>query len=279
MVTPANDGPSVDDATAANDGPPVNFSELFHYCSDEEFQGKKEKHNRHRRDKLETCLLCDKEILKMRNHLTSERKMNINPFFIKVLSTYYSTRKTKKCYQCNACNKRLASTYGHPENHEVIPLNDRDNLDYFPQQFRTGIISIRQTFAEKPTFKSINDSVAHQDAPLQDGECISTQRCSFGVKTFLTVAMNGTSGFTESSGLANVVRNYAHEKGLSKATVFHYLSTSSKFIDYLILHRSREYPSFSETRWRKVIKDYLTRIRSVGASHQQAKKFDLGHAD
>ena len=64
-VTPADDRPPVDDVTAANDGPPVNFSELFHYCSDEESQGKKkEKRNRHhRRDKLETCLLCDKEIL------------------------------------------------------------------------------------------------------------------------------------------------------------------------------------------------------------------------
>ena len=144
--------------------------------------------------------------------------------------------------------------YGHPENHEVVPINDRDNLDFFPEQFRVAIISIRQTFAEKPTLKLINDFVAHQDALLQYGECTSTQRYSLSVKTFLTVPMDGTSGFTQSSGLANV-KKYAHEKGLSKATVIQYLSSSSKSIDYFILHRSREYPSISETRWSKVIKE------------------------
>ena len=70
----------------------------------------KEKRNRPRRDKFETCILCRREVCKMRDHLANKRKLDSNPFFKKFLSTYYSTRKTKKCFQCNSCAKRLAFT-------------------------------------------------------------------------------------------------------------------------------------------------------------------------
>ena len=41
----------------------------------------KEKRNRRRWDKFETCILCRREVCKMRDHLANKHKLNSNPFF------------------------------------------------------------------------------------------------------------------------------------------------------------------------------------------------------
>ena len=60
--------------------------------------------------------------------------------------------------------------------------------------------------------------------------------------------MHGTSEFTESAQLAEIVRFFAQERALSKATIVHYSSSLAKFIDYLILHRFPEFPNVKEVR-------------------------------
>ena len=236
----------------------------------------KEKRNRPRRDKFETCILCRREVCKMRDHLANKHKLDSNPFFKKFLSTYYSTRKTKKCFQCNSCAKRLAFTYGHPESHVLTRIHDRDKVDLFPEQFRVAILEIQQKFSEQPNHKLINDFAAHQEALLEDGECVNTSRFSVTVKTFLTQCMEGTSEFTESAQLAEIVRCFAQERALSKATIVHYLSSLAKFLDYLILHRFREFPNIKEVRWDKVIREIRTPYQKTSLKQKrlvQREKF------
>ena len=131
----------------------------------------------------------------------------------------------------------------------------RENIEYFPEQFRLAILSTREKQSAQPSLQFANDFVANQDDLLQEGEYVNVTRYSTSVKTFLSIAMEETSIFEESLKLAAMVKSLSQDKGLSKATMVHHLSTLSKFIDYLTLHRFRDFPLIREIRWNKVIKE------------------------
>ena len=168
----------------------------------------------------------------MRDHLSNKH----GTFFKKYLSSYYSTRETKKCYQRNVGQKRLAFKYNYPETHQLTVIRDRESIEYYQEQFRLTIIATCQSFTEQPSVKCVNDFTVHQDASLQEGECVNATRFSTSVKNFLCDALEDTSNFEESFKLAKVVNSYAQDKSLSIATMVHYLSTFAKVIDYLTLH-------------------------------------------
>ena len=83
------------------------------------------KRNRPRRDKLEECILCFKTVNKMRDHLSNTHKLHNNLFLKRFLSSYHSTRKTKKCFQCDICGKRMSFKHGHPKKHELHVIKER----------------------------------------------------------------------------------------------------------------------------------------------------------
>ena len=155
------------------------------------------------------------------------------------------------------------------ESHVLTRIHDRDKIDYFPEQYRVAILEIQQKFSEQPNHKLINDFAAHQEALLEDGECVNTSRLPVTVKTFLTQCMEGTSEFTESAQLAKIVQFFAQERALSKATIVHYLSSLAKFIDYLILHRFRKFPNIKEVRWEKVIREIRTPYQKTSLNQKR----------
>ena len=68
-----------------------------------------------RRPEAEQCLICQKTVKKMRDHLSNAHKLQKEPRVKRFLCTYYSTTSTKKCYQCATCAKRMAFPGKHPK--------------------------------------------------------------------------------------------------------------------------------------------------------------------
>ena len=198
------------------------------------------KRNRQRRDKLEECILCFKTVNKMRDHLSNTHKLHNNLILIRFLSSYYSTRKTKKCFQCDICRKRMSFKHGHPKKHELHVIKKRDNIEHFPAEFREAVLQFREQLST-PNEVLVRKFVDHQEGLADDGDCVTVQRFSSSLQKFLCLVKHETNDFKETTMLAPFARQYKSSRGLSKASTIIYLSALKKFFTFLELHCQPEF--------------------------------------
>ena len=69
--------------------------------SEIEFRITEYRNNNPERPNVEVCLLCMKEVKKMRDHLTNKHTIGTENKLRKFISTYHRTLQTNRCYQCS----------------------------------------------------------------------------------------------------------------------------------------------------------------------------------
>ena len=62
---------------------------------------------------FEKCIICEKSVKKMRDNLNYFHNLQSNPGLKVLLSSYYSTIRTKKCIQCGTCLKHFSFEQVH----------------------------------------------------------------------------------------------------------------------------------------------------------------------
>ena len=227
------------------------------------------KRSRPRRDKFEECILCFKTVNKMRDHLSNTHKLHNNLIFKRFLSSYYSTRKTKKCFQCDICRKRMSFKHGHPKKHELHIIKERDNIEHFPDEFREAVLQFREQLST-PNEALVQKFVDHQEGLADDGDCVTVQRFSSSLQKFLCLVKHETNDFKETTKLAPFVREYKKSRGLSKASTIIYLSALKKFFTFLELHCQPEFEYINRIPWIKVLEE--TRVPYQKGSRSERRK-------
>ena len=150
-----------------------------------------------------------------------------------------------------------------------MKIKDRTNLEFFPEDFGHQIISIRESM--KPIDMGfVTKFTEYREGLVEDAGCFNVIRYSNSVKIFLASCLKATDNFKKSTELAMFVRRHAQEKGLAKASVIHYLSTLSSFLDFLDVHCRKEFPYITDVPWEKVIKE--VRLPFQKSSHKEKRK-------
>ena len=95
--------------------------------------------NKPKRPLFESCIICQKSVKKMRDHLNYFHGLSSNAQLKVFLNTYYSIICTKRCFQCETCLKRFSFKQVHPKHHKITRIFDRRNEKLFPEPIQVAL--------------------------------------------------------------------------------------------------------------------------------------------
>ena len=227
------------------------------------------KNNKPKRPVFESCLICDKSVKKMRDHLNYSHKLQTNPVLKSILSSYYSTLKTKRCYQCENCTKRLGFKPGHPKHHHLIRIFNRKDPKSFPESIQIALKGY-QGIKLKHYIEIVEDFDKHCQGLINDGEVTNVSKMSASLKNFIAEVISQTKEFEETTKLSVCVRNYQESYALKRITIGNYLSKLKKFFNFIELHAVKRFPHVKEHPWEKILDEVRSRMQ-LGAQ-KEAKR-------
>ena len=227
------------------------------------------KNNKPKRPVFESCLICDKSVKKMRDHLNYSHKLQTNPVLKSFLSSYYSTLKTKRCYHCENCTKRLGFKPGHPKHHHLIRIFNRKDPKSFPESIQIALKGY-QGIKLKHYSEIVEDFDKHCQGLINDGEVTNVSKMSASLKNFIAEVISQTKEFEETTKLSVCVRNYQESYALKRITIGNYLSKLKKFFNFIELHAVKRFPHFKEHPWEKILDEVRSRMQ-LGAQ-KEAKR-------
>ena len=223
-----------------------------------------------RRPETEACLICNKSVKKMRDHLTNSHRLNNNPKIKRFINTYYSTLATRKCYQCLVCLKRMGFKHTHPKHHKLSRIFDRENKKLFPVEVQISLRSFAEMQAT-PYQEFVEQFDQHLKGLADDGDTVSVNTMSSTLKKFLGDVIVKTKEFSETVELANCIRDFMEAHSLKKITMNNYMGKLKKFFTFLELHSGDRFPHFKFHPWDKILDEVRVRYH-VGASRERRLK-------
>ena len=215
---------------------------------------------RSKRPSVEKCLLCAKEVHKMRDHLTNLHKLPQTDPIRKFLLSYYSTIKTDRCFQCNVCNVRMGDKHRHPKEHNVERIGDREDMSLFPHSIVLAIKNF-QSGLHLPNSQFVEAWITHQKGLFSDGDVSGQWDIPSTQKAFLCKAIQATAGFTDTLAFAVFVREYFEEKHLTRITVVNYICSLEKLIKYAKAYKPSQFPGLAEVDWLVISRDVKARYQ------------------
>ena len=215
---------------------------------------------RSKRPSVEKCLLCAKEVHKMRDHLTNLHKLPQTDPIRKFLLSYYSTIKTDRCFQCNVCNVRMGDKHRHPKEHNVERIGDREDMSLFSHSIVLAIKNF-QSGLHLPNSQFVEAWITHQKGLFSDGDVSGQWDIPSTQKAFLCKAIQATAGFTDTLAFAVFVREYFEEKHLTQITVVNYICSLEKLIKYAKAYKPSQFPGLAEVDWLVISRDVKARYQ------------------
>ena len=242
--------------------------------SEIEFRITESRNNKPKRPNVEICLLCMKEVKKMRDHLTNKHTIGTQNKLRKFISTYHSTLQTNRCYQCSVCSFRFGDRGKHPKDHPIERIHDRENVDLFPQNISLAVNQFRMQLS-LPHKKFVETWVRHEKGLYEDGGTSGKWNVSSTQLTFLCRAIEATYNFEEPTNLAVFVREYVQERSLTKSTMVNYLVLFEKMVDYIRAYKRSLLPVIMENDWSRIIKDVRKKYQKGSLKEKRKTKRDL----
>ena len=203
---------------------------------------------RSKRPDVERCLLCEKDVHIMRNHLSNKNKLARDDPVRRFVLSYYSSIETLRCYQCNTCCIRFGDKSRHDKSHDLEQIKDRENVDLFPPSIKVGVKNIIDGLS-LPNIELVDQWASHQKGLVEDGstssrwEILSSQRAS------LCKAIEATKKFTHTEALASFVRSYYKKGNVARTTLIIYLGSFDKFVKYVKNHKPTLFPGLRKVDW------------------------------
>ena len=274
IQTPNTNTDREDDADDDHDHEEEEEEEEEEIDSEIEFQTFVSKNNKPKRPAVETCLLCEKQVKKMRDHLTNKHLIGTNDKLRKFLSTYYSTLHTHRCYHCSDCSFRFGDRGKHPKNHPIERIMDRENMTFFPQSISVAIDQIRQQLL-LPYKELVETWVRHEKGLFEDGDVSGTWNVSSTQFSFLCRAIDATKNFTEPTNLAVFVREYFQQRVITRSTMVNYLILFEKMVDYIKAYKRPSFAVIMENDWKKIIKDVRKKYQKGALKEKKRTKRGL----
>ena len=242
--------------------------------SEIEFRITESRNNKPKRPNVEICLLCMKEVKKMRDHLTNKHTIGTENKLRKFISTYHSTLQTNRCYQCSVCSFRFGDRGKHPKDHPIERIHDRENVDLFPQNIGFAVNHFRMQLS-LPHKEFVETWMRHEKGLYEDGGTSGKWNVSSTQLTFLCQAIEATHNFKEPTNLAVFVREYVQERSLTKSTMVNYLALFEKMVDYIRAYKRTILPVIMENDWSKIIKDVRKKYQKGSLKEKRKTKRDL----
>ena len=227
-----------------------------------------------RRPEAEQCLICQKTVKKMRDHLSNAHKLQNEPRVKRFLCTYYSTISTKKCYQCATCAKRMAFPGTHPKHHGLKRIFNRTDPNQFPVEVQLSLRTLKAGLA-LPYEELVEHFDQHQRGLADDGDIVTVNTLSVTLKKFLGNVIVKTKEFTETKELANCVRDFTEDYSLKRITIGNYLSQLKNFFTFLKLHSANQFAGFSKHPWDDVLKEVRKRYSKSAGKEKRRKTKEL----
>ena len=225
--------------------------------------------NKPKRPLFEQCLLCDKSVRKMRDHLNYFHKLKSNPVLKNFLSSYYSTIQTKKCYQCEDCVKRLGFKQSYPKHHRLARIFNRKDWKCFPENIQVALKGYQES-KFKPYSEVVDEFDSHCQGLANEGEVLNVSKMSSNFKNFLSRVILDTKEFEETTKLSSSVRHFQESNGLKRITMCSYLGRLKKFFNFLELHAAKRFPHFKTHSWDKVLDELRVRVQ-IGAQKEKKR--------
>ena len=168
---------------------------------DSEFQFRElppSRNNKPRRPEVEKCMLCDKEVRKMRDHLSNKHRLTNDDKLRKFISTYHTTFGTVRCYQCEVCSVRFADRAKHAKDHVIERIHERKNITHSPTNILVAVTQFRNQLL-LPYREIVDFWVNHERGLFDDGDTSGTWNVSSTQFAFLCRAIEATLYFEEPS--------------------------------------------------------------------------------
>ena len=156
--------------------------------------------NQPKRQLFEKCIICQKSVKKMRDHLNYFHNLQSNPGIKVFLSSKYSTIRTKKCIQCETCLKRFSFKQVHPKHHKTALISNRQDEKMFPEAIQVALSGYRENKL-KPYHQVVEKFDQHVQSLAENGDIDSVYRMSSSFKRFLTTVVHGTNEFDATTNL------------------------------------------------------------------------------
>ena len=242
--------------------------------SEIEFRITESRNNRPKRPNVEVCLLCMKEVKKMRDHLTKKHTIGTENKLGKFISTYHSTLQTNRCYQCSVRSSRFGDRGKHPKDHPIERIHDRENVDLFPQNINLAVNQFRMQ-SSLPQKEFVAKWVRHEKGLYEDGGNSGKWNVSSTQTTFVCRAIEATHNFEEPINLAVFVRENVQERSLTKSTMVNYLVLFEKMVDYIRAYKRSILPVIIENDWSRIIKDVRKKYQKVSFKEKRKTKRDF----
>ena len=225
--------------------------------------------NKPKRPLFEECIICEKSVKKMRDHLNYFHNLQSNPGLKVFLSSYYSTIRTKKCIQCETCLKRFSFKQVHPKHHKMTRIFNRQDEKMFPEAIQVALSGYRENKL-KPYHQAVEEFDQYVQSLANNGDIVSVYRMSSSFKRFLTIVIHGTNEFDATKYLSNCVQRFQEETGIQKTTMQNYLAKLKKFFSYIELHASSRFPNYKNHPWEKTLEK--VRVHFQQGVQKQKKK-------
>ena len=223
-----------------------------------------------KRPEVEECLICKKKVKKMRDHLSNAHKLNEDPKVKSFILSCHSTMKTKRCFQCTTCLKRMSFRGSHPKHHKLERIFNRCDEKLYPVEIQLALRTLREKL-QKPFEDIVIEFDNHCQGLMDDGDVVSVSTMSSTLRQFLGYVVYETKEFNETTALANSIRKFMQDHNLKRITMSNYLFKLRKFFRYLELHTGDRYPGFKKHPWEKILDECRCRYL-IGSQKEKRRK-------
>ena len=211
-----------------------------------------------------TCLICKKQIIAMRHHLTDAH--HLQAIIKRFLLDYHRTLPVKvPVFQCQQCLIRLCNPWRHERDHEIIRIKDKRNTKLFPTIVQNCIARETDNEATKKA------KATKYDEYIKSG---GHEGLGDATKKFILTTMKETTNMREPQKLKALVRNYKQLNSYKAKSVLNYLAKLTKFVRYCSLYeyqlmRKREH------QWDAAIKEVREDYSKSAAKEQPITSHEL----
>ena len=227
-----------------------------------------------KRPEIEKCLICNKNVKKMRDHMSNAHRLGDEPRVKKFLGTYYSTLSTKRCYQCLVCLTRMSYNGTHPKHHKLQRIFNREDIQLFPMEVQITLRRLKESLA-KPYENIVQQFNSYMQSLADDGAIVSVSKMSATLKVFIGQVILQTKEFSLTTELAACVRKFKIDHSLKRITIAGYLIKLKKFIDFVEVHAIDSFPNIKKYPWEKVLAEVRTRYQSAAQKEKRQKSKEL----
>ena len=120
----------------------------------------------------------------MRDHLSNAHKLNEDPKVKSFILSCHSTMKTKRCFQCTTCLKRMSFRGSRPKHHKLERIFNRCDEKLYPVEIQLALRTLREKL-QKPFEDIVIQFDNHCQGLMDDGDVVSVSTMSSTLRQFL----------------------------------------------------------------------------------------------